>query len=194
MRRWIVAIALFAVIGGGFSYWIWPSLRSKCILGICVGKPLPDLSGYGPAAVEAAKRGDGDIRIDLRANPPLRDLPTYSPPTPTPPVEDRVRQAELLIHRSSDGKVEHVRLLEAYADGSILWGPDHKDVLSKWLRHNTGARAPVQEINWQHRGIWMQLDRIHGIRSLMQIWPGTGGFATLRVDVGYVQFVPEPEK
>jgi hypothetical protein len=194
MRRWIFGIVLFALFLGGFRQWLWPSFRSKCILGVCVGKPLPDLSGYGPAVVEAARRGDSEIRIDLRANPPLRDLPMYRLPAPTPPEADRVKLAELLIQRGSDGKVERARLLQSYADGSTLWAPEQKQMLSKWLRDNTGANPALQEINWQRKGIWMQLDRIHGIRTLMQIWPGSGGFATLRVDVGYAQFVPEPTK
>lgn len=194
MRRWIVASAVVAIVGIGLAYWIWPSVHSKCIQGVCVGKPLPDLSAYGPSIRQAAQRADREIRIDLRSNPPFLDLPMFRPPIPTPPLAERVQFAELLIRRDGSGTVRHIRLVESYANGSILWGNHQKDVLRHWLRDNTGARASIQEINWQRKGILEQVDNIHGIRTLMQIWPGSGGFASLRVDVGYFDTVPEPEK
>lgn len=194
MRKWITAGALVILAGSGLLYWIWPDVRSKCLLGVCIGKQLPDLSGYGPSVRDAAQHPDGEIRIDLRSNPPLPDLAIFRPPSVVPAVAERTQFAELTIRRAPDGTVRHVRLIESYADGSVLWASHQKEVLRRWLRDNTGARAPLQEVNWQRKGIMQQVDHIHGIRTLMQIWPGSAGFATLRVDIGYLDAVPEPEK
>jgi hypothetical protein len=161
------AVAVLA----GLVFWMWPSLHRKCLYEYCVG--------------DKADFADASTTIDIRDRRPFAFLPRFRAGDP-PDIYD---SAKLVLWKDGSGKIAHIRLIVFFGESSIVdWG-DKLPTIRRWMSANLYMRAKTQIVQ-QRRGIWQELDHLHGTRTLMQIWPGTGGFAAVKIDTGYFDDVP----
>ncbi|HRD75900.1 MAG TPA: hypothetical protein PK264_08175 [Hyphomicrobiaceae bacterium] len=192
MLRTITTTAIAALTLGLYG---WSSMRGPdCLYRVCIGAPLPPLTELGPAAGKAVTRPDGVLEIDIRSLAPFADIVQFRPPFPTPAREGRATFALLRISRDTGGRVDQVSLIVEFAEGSYLWAPQQGALLDKELARLVGAMGKRQEANWMRRYVWERLNRWRGTRVTGEVWPGTGGIAALKLDLGTTAKVRGVEK
>lgn len=188
-------ILVLAVLMLGLAAWqVRRLVRPDCIYEICVGQSLPDMSQFGPDAALKAGKVSSEFSFDFSARAPFADLAEYRIGYDRPALDKRVIESWIRVHRDSLGRVEKVSVFVAFAEGSYLWSPMQQSQLNDGMSRLVGPIEPFQAANWMRRYVWERVRHWSGSRVVGQVWPGTGGAASVRIDIGTFAKLPRIEK
>jgi hypothetical protein len=182
----VLALMAAGPIGVGL---LLAGIAPACLEQVCIDRPVPEGLG-GPARTPP---DGGTIVIDLSDRPPFGDLVQFRPAFAQIASGKRVETATMRVHRTESGLVRHVVVTVLFGEGSYLWSPEQQQGLEERMIAMAGKPGQRQAVNWMRVYHWQRHDRLNDARFTARIWPGTGGRAAVRIELGRTDLVPRLE-